>query len=147
MLVAAGVAAAATIAVDQSTKALVRSSMEPGEFHRADQAGTFSIGHVRNTGAAYGMFDGIGPAIPAVLTGALGAGLLVANRGSGHPMLAGIGAGMAIGGGIGNVIDRVHQGHVTDFLHTTDAFGYYNVADVGITAGIGLAGLAFLLGR
>jgi signal peptidase II len=147
MLVAAGVAAAATIAIDQTTKAIVRGTMAPGEIHRADQGGQFSIGHVKNHGAAYGSFDGIGAAIPAVVTGALGAGLLFANRRSTHPLLAGIGAGMAIGGGIGNVIDRAHQDYVTDFIHTTDAFGYYNVADVGITGGIGLAGAAWIFGR
>ena len=147
MLIAAGVAAAATIAVDQATKALVRGSMEPGEMHRADQRGTFSIGHVRNLGGGYGIIGQMPMWAPVLGTAVIGGAMLALNRGSGHPLLAGIGAGMVIGGGIGNTIDRLHQGHVTDFIHTTDAFGYYNVADIGITAGLGTAGLALLLSR
>jgi signal peptidase II len=147
MLVAAGVAAAATVAVDQATKALVRGSMEPGDMMRADQHGTFSIGHVQNNGGGYGIIGDMPMWAPLLGTAVIGGALLAVNRGSGHPLLAGIGAGMVIGGGIGNTIDRVHQGHVTDFIHTTDAFGYYNGADIGITAGMGAAGLAFLISR
>jgi signal peptidase II len=145
MLVAAGVAAAATVAIDQATKALVRGTIAPGEIHRADQGGQFSIGHIQNHGSGWGVIDDLPAWAPVLATGVIGGALLALNRGSGHPILAGVGAGMVIGGGVGNVIDRMHQGHVTDFLHTTDAFGYYNAADVGITAGIGAAGLAFLL--
>jgi signal peptidase II len=145
MLVAAGVAAAATIAVDQVTKAVVRGTMAPGEIHRADLHGRFAVGHVQNHGGGYGIIGELPPWAPAVGTAVIGGALLAFNRGAKHPALAGIGAGLLIGGGIGNVIDRLHQGHVTDFIHTTDAFAYYNVADIGITAGLGVAGLAFVL--
>ncbi len=49
--------------------------------------------------------------------------------------------GAVIGGAVGNVVDRVRQGAVTDFLDL-HAFGWhwptFNVADVGITGGVGL---------
>jgi signal peptidase II len=49
--------------------------------------------------------------------------------------------GVIIGGAIGNVVDRIRQGAVTDFLDL-HAFGWhwpaFNVADIGITGGVGL---------
>jgi signal peptidase II len=143
MLAAAGVAAAATIAVDQASKALVRSRLEPGEFHRA-AGGQLAVGHVQNHGSAYGLLSHMPPWAPTVGTAVIGGAMLALNRGTSKPVLAGIGAGLVLGGGAGNVIDRLHQGHVTDFLHTTDLFGYYNVADVAINAGLALAGGALL---
>jgi signal peptidase II len=147
MLVAAGVAAAATVAIDQGTKALVRGSMDQGEIHRADTHGQFSIGHIENNGSAYGIIGDLPTWAPVLGTAVIGGAMLALNRGSRHSVLAGIGAGMVIGGGVGNAIDRMHQGTVTDFIHTTNAFGFYNVADIGITAGMGAAGLAFVLSR
>jgi signal peptidase II len=143
MLVGAGVAAAATIAVDQASKALVRSRMQPGELHRA-AGGQLAIGHVENPSSAYGLLGRLPSWVPAVGTAAIGGALLALNRGTSKPLLAGIGVGLLVGGGAGNVIDRLHRGSVTDFAHVTNAFGYFNVADVAIDAGLGLAGGALL---
>lgn len=146
MLVAAGVAAAATVAVDQATKAMARRSMDPGEVHDIAFGGNVAVGHIQNRGSSYGLIGELPTWVPAVATAVIGAGLLAINHGTSRPVLAGVGAGLVIGGGAGNVIDRLHQGHVTDFAHTAEAFGFYNGADVAINLGLVAAGAALLLG-
>ena len=49
-----------------------------------------------------------------------------------------VGLGMLVGGAIGNAIDRVLFGFVTDFIATTFIqFPVFNIADIGITVGCG----------
>ncbi len=155
MLVAAGIAAGATLAVDQVTKAMTRSAMEPNETRDIALDGQVGIGHIQNFGSAYGLVPNMPTWVPAVGTAVIGGALLAAGArfgggaaASGHgamtTMAAGIGAGLVIGGGLGNVIDRVHQGHVTDMIHTTDMFGYYNVADIAVNAGL-VAGVGAIM--
>jgi signal peptidase II len=53
-----------------------------------------------------------------------------------------VGVGFIIGGGIGNLYDRVVHGSVTDFLHIDFGFfqtGIFNMADVSIMVGVGFA--------
>ncbi len=151
MLVAAGIAAGATLAVDQVTKSMARSAFEPNETRDLAFDGSVGIGHIENHGSAYGLVADMPTWVPVVGTAVIGGTLLaVATRFAGGgqasmtTMATGVGAGLVIGGGLGNVIDRVHQGHVTDMLHTTDLFGYYNVADVAINAGL-VAGVGAIM--
>lgn len=92
-----------------------------------------------------GMLSGVSLWVPAVATAALGGALLALGRGSMMPALAGIGAGLVVGGGVGNVIDRARRGAVTDVLYTGPVFGTVNVADIAITAGMATAGAALLM--
>ena len=147
LLVGAGIAAATTIAIDQVSKAAARRSFEPGEVQPIALGGSVAIGHVQNRGAAYGMFGELPWWVPAIGTAAVGGAMLTMGRGARMPLAVGIGAGLLIGGGASNVVDRIHQGHVTDLLHTTYAFGYYNVADVAINAGLALGAGALFLAR
>ncbi len=148
MLVAAGIAAGATLAVDQVTKALARSAFEPNETKDLALDGQVGIGHIQNHGSAYGLVKNMPTWVPAVGTAVIGGALLaLGSRGSTNATVAGIGAGLVIGGGLGNVVDRVHQGHVTDMIHTSDMFGYYNVADIAVNAGILASIGAIMLAR
>ena len=52
--------------------------------------------------------------------------------------------GMVIGGALGNLVDRITQGYVADFI-VLKPFPVFNVADVGITVGLSLLFLLFLL--
>jgi len=58
---------------------------------------------------------------------------------------------LLLGGAIGNFVDRVHTGLVVDFLdwHYRDRFRWptFNVADIGITVGVGLLLLEMLRTR
>ncbi|MCW2926354.1 MAG: lipoprotein signal peptidase [Thermoleophilia bacterium] len=147
VLAAAGIATGATLVVDQASKAIVRATMEPGERHDIALGGEVALTHVKNTGAAYGLFGELPTWVPMVGTAAIGAGMLALGARSPRSAIVGAGAGLVIGGGLGNVIDRVHQGHVTDFIHTTDLFGHYNVADVAISAGLATAAGALIFAR
>jgi signal peptidase II len=49
--------------------------------------------------------------------------------------------GLILGGTIGNLVDRVSRGLVTDFIyfhHASFNYPVFNVADSAITAGVGL---------
>jgi signal peptidase II len=116
MLAAAGIAAGVTLVVDQASKAMVRATMEPGERHDLTGGGAVALRHVQNHGSAYGLVGHMPAWVPAIGTAAIGAGMLALGARSPKAGMIGVGAGMLIGGGIGNVVDRLHQGHVTDFI-------------------------------
>ena len=129
-------AAAAVVALDQAVKALVRASLTPGEPvtlipHVMD------LSLVYNTGAAFSMGEGKGllfVLVAAVI--ALGCAVL-AWREDDVPTPLVVTLGFVAGGGIGNAIDRVVAGKVTDFFATTFMdFAVFNVADIFITCGV-----------
>ena len=56
-----------------------------------------------------------------------------------------VGLAMVAGGAIGNMIDRLANGYVTDFLCTEFInFPVFNIADIGITCGVAIALVGFL---
>ncbi|HSN94904.1 MAG TPA: signal peptidase II, partial [Anaerolineaceae bacterium] len=59
-------------------------------------------------------------------------------------LLIRIGLAVAMGGALGNLVDRVTQGYVTDFL-SFGRFPIFNVGDSAVTVGVGLMVLALLL--
>jgi signal peptidase II len=128
----AGLVLAVVVALDQLTKALVRADIALGESNSVFPAVSFV--HVRNKGVAFGFFSGSGWLVPALTAVALGA--LVTYFVT-HPRRSGLwlATGLLVGGAIGNVIDRIHDGAVTDFIKLPhwDAF---NVADMAITFGV-----------
>ncbi len=61
-------------------------------------------------------------------------------RGEGQSLLA-AGLALVLGGAVGNLIDRLMYGHVTDFIQVwfgSWAFPSFNIADAGISVGAGL---------
>lgn len=102
--------------------------------------------HVQNTGVAFGLFAARGDVTGTLVLTVLGL-LALAFVGyyfwivspTDRTLL--IALGLVIGGAIGNLIDRVMHGGVTDFIDFY--FGTYhwhtfNIADSAITVGIGL---------
>lgn len=105
--------------------------------------GFFNLVTVWNRGVSFGLFTNsasMGPIVLSLVAIAISAGLVVWLRKAENRFLA-FGLGLVIGGAIGNVIDRFRFGAVFDFLDF-HAFGYhwpaFNVADTGITVGVGL---------
>jgi signal peptidase II len=121
----------AVIATDQLSKTLVRAELEPGQG--VDFAGPFSIAHLQNPGIAGGGLQG--SAVPlaliatAVVLGILG---FLARAGVARPLVL-VGFGLLIGGGLGNLLDRMLLGHVTDFILRDDRA--FNLADMAIFLG------------
>jgi signal peptidase II len=128
VLVAAGV-----VALDQATKALVRATIQPGE-HRAVVPGVELV-HTENTGVAFGALSGGGAVVTAIIAIALVALLMYFATHLRRPLFW-LPTGMLLGGAIGNVIDRVRAGGVTDFVQIPLGFPAFNVADMSITFGV-----------
>jgi signal peptidase II len=123
---------AVVVGLDQATKALVRSSVDVG-----DRDGVFpgvEIVHVRNEGVAFSRFSGGGTIVTVIVAAALLA-LLAYFVTHLHKPLVWLPTGMLLGGALGNVIDRVRDGAVTDFIKLP-AWPAFNVADVSITFGV-----------
>jgi signal peptidase II len=122
----------AVVALDQLTKALVRAGLQRGE--RRDLVLGIDLVHVRNRGIAFGLFIEHGPLLTVLTFAALG--LLVAYFAvhPGRPLLW-LATGMMLGGAIGNLIDRVRFGAVTDFIDLP-WWPAFNLADTAITLGV-----------
>lgn len=123
------------VIVDQAVKAAVRGTLPVGERHDLIP-GVIDILHVENTGAAFSMAQGAGPVFVIVALAVLVGGMVLAWR---EELPAGLVASIACvaGGGIGNMIDRLLFGSVTDFLATAFVnFPVFNVADIFVTCGV-----------
>ncbi|HTX45690.1 MAG TPA: signal peptidase II [Solirubrobacteraceae bacterium] len=133
---------AAVIAVDQLTKHLVRSDIPVGQVDKFLPA--INLVDVRNTGVAFSLFSG-GGALVLVFT-FLALAVLVGYF-TIRPDRSGLWlpTGLLVGGAIGNLIDRLAHGAVTDFIKLP-FWPAFNVADMSITFGV-LALLYVLEGR
>ncbi|MBX9843281.1 MAG: signal peptidase II [Xanthobacteraceae bacterium] len=104
-----------------------------------------------NTGVSFGMFQDVFRERPLVLAGikvAITVGLLVWAMRT-HRIVEATALGLIAGGAAGNIVDRVHQGVVTDFLdfHVGNwHWPAFNMADAAISTGVALllAGSLFL---
>lgn len=128
----AGLVVAAVLALDQATKALVVADLERGE--RRDLFAGLDLVHVRNSGIAFGLFDGGGTVLTAVTLGALVLLLAYFARHAARPFLW-LPTGLLLGGALGNLLDRAREGAVIDFVDLP-LWPAFNVADVAITAGV-----------
>jgi signal peptidase II len=123
---------AAVIALDQATKALVRSSVAVGD--RDGVLPGVEIVHVRNEGVAFSRFSGGGTVVALIVGAALLALVAYFVTHLDKPLVW-LPTGMLLGGALGNVIDRIRDGAVTDFIKLP-AWPAFNVADVSITFGV-----------
>lgn len=133
------------LVADQITKVIVRDLL-PLHDSRAIIPGLLDLTHVRNTGAAFGILNGVEfPGKPLLMmTVAFGALIAIgvyAVRLGAHERIARTGLALILGGAIGNLIDRAVHGYVLDFVdvYYGDAhFWAFNVADAAISIGAGL---------
>ena len=138
----AAMMAVAVVALDQATKALVR-----GSIARGDEDPIFpgvSLVNTRNRGVAFGLLENGGTIVAVVSAVALIALLVFFATHRSRP-LAWLPTGLLLGGAFGNMIDRIREGSVTDFVKLP-LWPAFNVADVAITFGV-LALLYVLEGR
>ena len=131
--------AATVVALDQASKAAARATLVPGEPVTL-VPGVMDLSLVYNTGAAFSLGEGGGPVFVLLAAAILVAGLVFAWRRVDAPLPLVLTAAAVAGGGVGNAIDRVALGAVTDFFKTTFVdFAVFNVADVFVTCGVFLA--------
>ena len=127
------------IALDQYTKHLVRRTI-PLNTSRdpIPQIGhllTFS--HVRNTGAAFGLFPQMGSVFVIVAVAVVGLIILYYRQLASGSWLLSIAFGLQLGGATGNLIDRLSQGYVTDFVDV-HVWPVFNLADSSVVVGTAL---------
>ncbi len=137
----AGLVLAAVLVVDQVTKALVRADVELGS---ADPVlPLVTLVHSRNRGVAFGVFDDQIAVVVIAIALAISALLAYFATHRDRPLVW-LPTGLLAGGAIGNVVDRVREGFVTDFIKLP-SWPAFNVADMAITFGV--ATLVFVVER
>ena len=125
---------AGLVILDQITKYLIRACMMVGESIPV-LGDFFCITYVRNTGAAFSMLSGqrgILILLPLVIVA--GALWFFFREKEKHWLFC-ISWTLIIAGGIGNLIDRIWFGWVTDMLDLSFFPPVFNIADIGVTAG------------
>lgn len=131
---------------DQISKTWIRANLVNGES--LPETGLFRLTHIHNTGAAFGLFQD--QSFLLTIVAAVGIVILLiftffayqrlpfpASR-IDKPAL-----GLILGGTIGNLVDRLSQGYVTDFIDI-GFWPSFNIADSAITVGIILFAFSLL---
>jgi signal peptidase II len=129
----AAAVAAVVVAVDQLSKRAVEGSITPGEERKLLPG--IELVHTRNHGVAFGFLPGSHLGVTILIAVALFA-LLVYFARNRTQRLIWLPTGMLVGGALGNVIDRVRDGAVTDFVKLPLGWPPFNLADMSITFGI-----------
>jgi signal peptidase II len=144
----------AVIVLDQWTKWLVELHLPEGV--QVVVPGLFNLTHVRNTGVAFGLFavHGVDTGSSWLLTGlglvALAAVGVYFGLASPRERSLLVALALVVGGAVGNLIDRVSSGAVTDFIDVyvgTHHWPSFNVADSAISIGIVLLAVDSLRSR
>jgi len=129
------------LVADQLTKALVRSSIALGESRHLIPGVT--LVHAQNSGIAFSLFSGGQAGVIVVAAIVITAVLTYFARHRERPWMW-LACGMVFGGALGNLIDRLRVGQVTDFVKLPD-WPAFNVADASIT--LGVLALLWVVGR
>jgi signal peptidase II len=125
----------AVLMIDQVSKWFVRHNLNLYELWPAQ--GAVRLTHTENSGAALSLFPDYLPAVIAFSVISIALYMYVYQLQSSAGRLGRLAAGLAVGGTLGNLIDRIANGTVTDFV-SVGLFPVFNIADIAIFAGIGL---------
>lgn len=127
--------AAFIVAADQGVKYLVRANIALGQ-HVSFLPGVMDLTFVKNTGAAFSMLEEH-TWLLTLLSGVVAVilAVLLARRILPH-WFGQLALGLLLGGAVGNFIDRLLLGYVTDMFATAFVnFPVFNVADIAVVVG------------
>ncbi|MBA7680981.1 Lipoprotein signal peptidase [subsurface metagenome] len=134
------------VAADQLSKIWIRSNLVTGDS--SPETGFFRITHIHNTGAAFGLFQD--QSFLLTITAFIGIVLIllfVFTVSRHFPFLdttqGKLSLGLVLGGTVGNLVDRLRFGYVTDFIGI-GIWPTFNIADSAITIGVILFAYFFL---
>ncbi len=136
-----------SVVLDQLTKLLTVKSLA---LHESVDVipGVFRFTYIQNRGAAFGMLDEHRWVFMIISSVAIIALLVYLFKFAPKNILLSVGLSLVIGGGIGNMIDRVALGYVVDFLDFY-AFDFwvwiFNVADACVCVGAGIIALYLII--
>ena len=141
-----------SLCLDLFTKYLVDENLHYGDKKELIE-GFFYLTHVRNPGAAFGLFATAPERIRlfffiGISVVAIGIIISFFRRLAPGDRLSALALGFILGGALGNLVDRVRYGEVVDFLHFRLWQGYswpdFNLADSFIVVGVALLLLELL---
>ena len=126
------------VAADQLSKLWIRSSLLVGQS--LFETGFFRLTYVRNAGAAFDFLQGQSFLLTIAALIAIAVLLVFIVSIQRHSTfldsrLGRVAIGLVLGGTVGNLIDRLRFGYVTDFID----FGFwpaFNIADSAVTVGV-----------
>lgn len=128
--------ALASIALDRYTKYLVRTylplrqSWNPIPWLNP----IFTFTHIRNTGAAFGLFSNMSVVFIFIALAVIVAIVIYYRQLATASWVLQVALGLQLGGAVGNMIDRILYGYVTDFIDFR-VWPVFNVADASIVVG------------
>ena len=129
----AGLVVLVVLLLDQLSKHLVRGSIVPGEERKVLPG--LGLVNTRNHGVAFGFLPGDQTLVTLVICVALLALLVYFALHATRPLLW-LPTGMLLGGALGNILDRLREGSVTDFVKLPLGWPPFNLADTSITLGV-----------
>lgn len=136
----AGALCIAVVIVDQIVKAVIEDRIVLGE--KVDVLGPLKLTLSHNEGVAFGLAGGSGAPLVIVTVLALGFVLYLFSRNPARPLMW-IATGLLTGGAVGNLIDRIRAGAVTDFIELPH-WPPFNLADCAISVGVVLLVFIYL---
>ncbi len=133
---------ALVLAVDQISKRLITVYLQVGQSWDVAPwlAPLFRITYVTNTGAAFGLFPGLGGFFMVVAVVVVVAIIVYYLYLPDGQIVVRAALGLQLGGAIGNLTDRLHRGFVVDFIDLNfwpmHNWPVFNMADSAIVAGV-----------
>jgi signal peptidase II len=130
-------AAALVVAADQVSKYLIRANMSLGQS--IPEEGFFRFTYSTNTGGVWGWFQNHTAIFTAATIIAIIVILIYSRHRTAQSMLGKVSLGLLLGGSIGNLIDRIRFGRVTDFIDVgigSHRWPYFNLADSAMVVGV-----------
>jgi len=125
------------VGLDQLAKHTLGTWIQPGQTRHVIPGVT--LVYERNTGVSFSFLSGDGVLVYFVIGAALAALVAYLLARPAHPMIW-LPIGMLIGGAVGNLIDRIANGSVIDFIKLPH-WPAFNFADMSITFGVILLAL------
>lgn len=122
------------IAIDLVSKYMIRLHLRVGETIPVWN-GLLEFTHYQNSGAARSMFQGYGRLFAVFAALFVAFVLYYRKKGNLRGPILEIGTGFLVGGAVGNGVERIVFGKVTDFLVFGSGDGILNIADLFINIG------------
>jgi signal peptidase II len=138
--VLAGIVCALALAADQVAKDVVEANLVPGEY--VEVLGPLELTLAHNRGVAFGLAGGAGVGLILVTLAALALIVYLFARDPGRRGMW-VASGLIAGGALGNLLDRIVSGEVTDYI-AVGSWPPFNVADIAITCGVVLLALIYV---
>jgi signal peptidase II len=125
------------ILADQATKYLIQTNLAMSEIYRPDLwiSQYVRIVHWKNYGAAFGIFQNLSGVFTVLSFLVSLAIIYYFPQVPRQDWLVRVSMAMLFGGAVGNLIDRLRQGYVTDFISVGN-FPVFNIADASISTGV-----------